>query len=84
MINNRKQSVAQQLSSCIDTLYSIRNSGYWPYASPAPCSTEVEIKKNLDKARAGLETALALHKSMFGRGRDEFSATRTVISEIKP
>ena len=28
-------------------LMEVKNSGYWPFASPAPCSTERKIKEKI-------------------------------------
>ena len=50
----------------LDTLIGITRSGYIPYTSPAPCSTEVRIRENLDKAIAHLRVALSEHKLEFG------------------
>lgn len=75
-------STQEKMQQCLDTLMSIRESGYWPYASPCPCSTEVRIKESLDKSINNLETALYWHKEMFGKtGRDDKKAPRSVIKQ---
>lgn len=62
-------SVEQKLQQCLDTLISIKESGYWPFASPAPCSTEVKIKDGIVRAIGGLENAIYWHQQEFGRTR---------------
>lgn len=57
----------EKLQVCADTLREITESGYWPFASPAPCSTEVKIKENICAAIARVESALFWHDQMFGR-----------------
>jgi len=75
-------SVGEKMQMCLDTLMSIRESGYWPYASPAPCSTEVRIKESLDKSINNLSTALYWHKEMFGKtGRPDDRCVGTKIVE---
>ena len=54
-----------KMQACLDTLNEIAQSGYWPFASPAPCSTEVKIKEGIDKARTGLESAIYWHCQEF-------------------
>lgn len=60
-------NVEQKLQRCMDTLIEITQSGYWPFASPAPCSTEVKIKDGICDAIAGLEKAIFWHREMFGK-----------------
>ena len=61
-------SVSAKLAGCMDVLNGIRHSGYVPYASPAPSSTESAIKRAIDGAAERLEQALTLHQSMpYGR-----------------
>lgn len=80
METNEKIPVEDKIQSCINMLREIRNSGYWPYASPAPCSTEMKIKKNLDSAAASLENALYWHNQMFtSHHRDPYTAPSTII-----
>ena len=75
-------NVEQKLQKCIDTLVEIKQSGYWPFASPAPCSTEVKIKEGVQKALAGLESALYWHREMFGKtGRPSQKCVSMKIEE---
>lgn len=75
-----KKDIGTKMSDCLDTLRSITTSGYWPYRSPAPCSTEVNIKKNLDRAIDNLSLALSYHEDMFGKtGRNPMECGRSVI-----
>lgn len=81
-----KKSVEERLTDCIDTLNEIKDSGYWPFASPAPCSTEMEIKDGIYEALKGLNRALSYHRQMFcrsGQERDCMQAPCTVIKEVK-
>ena len=77
-------TVTEKLQQCIDTLEEIAESGYWPFASPAPCSTEVKIKEGIIGALANLEHALYWHKQMFDRvGRNPMECVSTKIEEVK-
>lgn len=75
-----KKDIGTKMSECLETLKSITTSGYWPYRSPAPCSTEVNIKKNFDQAIDNLSLALSYHEDMFGKtGRNPMECGRSVI-----
>lgn len=74
------KGVEERLQMCLDTLEEISKSGYWPFASPAPCSTEVRIKEGIVGAMANLEHAIYWHQQMFTRlGRDEMRAPQVKI-----
>lgn len=66
----------------IADLTELTKSGYWPFASPAPCTTEVKIKKAVRAALENLHIARCCHEQMFGHGRDENSSPRSVITDI--
>ena len=75
-------TVKERLQLCIDTLEGIKTSGYWPFASPAPCSTECRIKDGINDALNGLYRAKANHELMFDRtGRDPMECVSTKIVE---
>ena len=75
-----KKDIGTKMSECLETLESITTSGYWPYRSPAPCSTEVIIRQNLNASINYLERALAFHEEMFGKtGRNPMECGRSVI-----
>lgn len=77
-----KINVAEKLQMCIDTLEAIKKSGYWPFASPAPCSTECRIKDGINDALNGLYRAKSNHELMFGRtGRNPMECVSTIIVE---
>lgn len=77
-------NVEEKLQMCIDTLTEIKQSGYWPFASPAPCSTEVKIKDGFHEALRGLDRALFWHQQMFGKtGRDCMEPGASVIRQVK-
>lgn len=75
-------AVKERLQQCIDTLEEIKKSGYWPFASPAPCSTEQRIKDGINDAINGLYRAKANHELMFDRtGRDPMECVSFKIVE---
>ncbi len=79
-----KNDIGTKMSDCLDTLNSITMSGYWPYRSPAPCSTEVNIKKHLDRAIDNLTLALSYHEDMFSKTkRNPMTCMRSVIEKNK-
>ena len=76
-------TVAEKLQQCIDSLEEIKKSGYWPFASPAPCSTEVKIKNGINDALNGLYRAKANHELMFDRtGRNPMECASSKIKEV--
>lgn len=77
MTNREKMVEARRL------LREVKNSGYWPYASPAPCSTERKIKENMNEAIERIDNAIFWHDEMFGKGRDDMSAPCSVIEQVK-
>ena len=79
----RQETVEEKLQGCIGTLEGIRTSGYWPYASPAPCSTERRIKQGIDHAAANLEYALENHRAMFRNGADPMNPPSIKIEQLK-
>ncbi len=60
-------TVSEKLQQCIDTLEEIKKSGYIPFASPAPCSTERRIKDGINDALNGLYRAKSNHDLIYGR-----------------
>lgn len=77
-------SVAKKLMDALEILKSIEDSGYWPFASPAPCSTEVKIKRAIENAIMNINTAMYYHGEEFGKtGRDCLSAPSLTIVERK-
>lgn len=76
--------VSDILKGCLNDLMSVRESGYWPFASPAPCSTEVHIKESIDKAISSLESAVYWDEQMFGKQRrNPMRAPSSVITETQ-
>ena len=61
------------MQAALDLLNEIKESGYWPFASPAPCSTERKIKENMNAAIERIDNAIFWHDEMFGKGRDDMS-----------
>lgn len=70
----------EKLEQAVTILAEIKMSGYWPFASPCPCSTEVKIKDHINAAMTHIENALYWHDQMFTRtGRDEKNAPSSTI-----
>lgn len=77
-----KKDIGTVLSDSLEALKGVTESGYWPYRSPAPCSTEVNIKKHLDRAIDNLTLALSYHEDMFGKTkRDPMACMKSIIVE---
>lgn len=80
--SKEKKDIGTTLRDSLEALKGITESGYWPYRSPAPCSTEVKIRQNLNASIHYLERALAFHEEMFGKTkRDPMACMRSVIEE---
>lgn len=60
-------SVGERLNRALDLLRPIPGSGYIPFSSPAPSSTERAIKTNLENAIRSLEKTIAFHEARFGK-----------------
>lgn len=58
-------SPGEVIRQAISSLKALRTSGYVPYASPAPCTTEVVLKRELDAAIFRLDNAEAVHESLY-------------------
>lgn len=57
--------IAEKIKTCIALLNEIKGSGYIPFTSPAPSSTEARIKNNITSALSHLESALNDHQKVF-------------------
>ena len=53
------------LVEALQSLKSIPESGYIPFASPAPSSTEKALKIHVQKAIESLDMAVSVHKSIY-------------------
>lgn len=62
-----KMNAREKMAEAARLLHEIKESGYWPFASPAPCSTETKIKVNLNAAITSIDNALYWHDQMFTR-----------------
>ena len=61
-------------------LLEVKESGYWPFASPAPCSTEVKIKDNMNAAIDRIDNAIFGHDQMFTKhDRDDMHSPSATI-----
>lgn len=68
MANNNEPkvfTVSSKLQEAIDALELIEKSGYIPFASPSPSSTEAEIKHAILRAHSELAHALNVHKQCY-------------------
>ncbi len=71
------------LSGALAALKDLKDQRkYWPFASPAPCSTETKLIESIDKAISGLEMAVLLDAALFRRGSDRCSAPRIQIKQL--
>ena len=61
-----KLSALETLVSARDALKALTESGYIPFASPCPCSNEVNIRISVRIAIENLDIAIAFHKNQFG------------------
>lgn len=74
----------EKMQQALDLLQDLKQSGYWPFASPAPCSTECRIKDGINKAISGIEYALAWHDEMFTRKeRDDMNPPSMTIVQAR-
>ena len=60
-----KKSIAGKLEDILNTLDGIIKSGYIPFASPSPSSTEKVVKQSIKNAKAELERALECHNDLY-------------------
>ncbi len=75
-------NVEKKLQGCLDTLIEIKQSGYWPFVSPAPCSTEQRIKSAIEFGIMRIQDALYWHQQMFGNtGRPSEKCVSMKIEE---
>lgn len=58
-------TVSSRLQAAIDALELIEKSGYIPFASPSPSSTEAEIKHAILRAHSELSHALKVHNRCY-------------------
>lgn len=63
---NDDRYIVDKLSGCLATLREIAQSGYVPYTSPAPSTTESILRGQIDGAAERLENAVYFHKSLYG------------------
>lgn len=66
MNQEQPKSSLETLVSARDALKALTESGYIPFASPCPCSNEVNIKISVKRAIENLDNAIAFHKNQFG------------------
>lgn len=62
----KEESINDDLSSIIQQLKQLTQSGWIPFASPAPSSTELRLKTEVLRAIECLEHAEILNKSLYG------------------
>ena len=65
--SKEKKNISTTLSDCVAVLEGIANSGYIPFASPCPSSTEGIIKDSILSAISSLKDALNNHRLCYGR-----------------
>lgn len=64
--SKEKKNIGTTLSDCIAVLEGIAKSGYIPFASPCPSSTEGTIKDSILSAISSLKVALDNHRLCYG------------------
>ena len=62
----KEESIDDDLSSIIQQLKQLTQSGWIPFASPSPSSTELKLKTEVLRAIECLEHAEILNKSLYG------------------
>ena len=62
-----KPTALETLVSARDALKALTESGYIPFASPRPCSNEVNIKTAVHMAIKCLNAAIWFHEKQFGK-----------------
>ena len=68
MNNNKpRKRTGEVLESLLAAIKDIKTSGYIPFASPAPSSTEKVISESILEAEAALTRALRCHRQCYGR-----------------
>lgn len=76
--------VSAKLEISKELVSSIPDSNYWPFRSPAPCTTECRVKDAIRKAISALGDASGAHHDLYGNGkRNENKSPRSVICEHK-
>lgn len=63
----KEESINDDLSSIIQQLKQLTQSGWIPFASPFPSSTELKLKTEVLRAIECLENAEILNKSLYDR-----------------
>lgn len=59
---------ASILKGAVSALEGLRSSGYIPFASPCPSSTEAQLRKDVESALFYLGNAITLDASLYGNG----------------
>lgn len=79
-----EMNAGTKLTLAKELVTSIPKSGYWPFRSPAPCSTECRIKDAVNYAKNALVDAVEAHESLYGnnpKAGNEIPCT--VVSNVK-
>lgn len=63
-INEANMGACSELTQCTEILTDLENSGFIPFASPSPSSTEYQVKMNILQAHQLLDKAIQLCKSL--------------------
>ena len=64
---SKNDSVNYILSSILRELEDITNSGYIPFASPSPSSTEQKVKDYIYQAMSCIEAAIKYDRQLYNR-----------------
>lgn len=66
-VKDAKDSTGDKMREALSILNTIKNSGYIPFSSPSPSSTEMIVKKSINNAIASLYDALEAHNDLYVR-----------------
>lgn len=66
-LKNNKIDVSENLYNALSLLVEIKDSGYIPFSSPSPSSTEENIKSAINNAIDSVSYAWKLHTETYGR-----------------
>ena len=70
-IKQDKRDAASSVELAIDVLKEITTSGYIPFTSPAPSSTERKIRDSIRAAICNLGITLEQMKTLYGKASEE-------------
>ena len=64
---SKTNSVAKQLDEIVKMLFDITKSGFIPFSSPSPSSSEEEVAELIKRAMSDLEEAADICEDLYGK-----------------